>query len=96
MSRSRGVRESDLERRLHDGVVAAGGFTYKWVSPGRRGVPDRIVSFGGEITFVEMKAPNGSLKPWQQREQRRLRCLGHAVLTLWTAEQVDEFVGRLA
>lgn len=37
------MKESVVERHLHTQVVKAGGTTYKFVSPGRKNVPDRIV-----------------------------------------------------
>lgn len=38
-----GVRENKVETYLNDEVESVGGMTRKWVSPGRDGVPDRIV-----------------------------------------------------
>ena len=35
-------RESIIEKHLAAAVKAAGGVAYKFVSPGRRSVPDRI------------------------------------------------------
>ena len=38
-----GVRENKVETELDDQVHQRGGLTRKWVSPGRDGVPDRLV-----------------------------------------------------
>lgn len=38
-----GVRENKVEKYLDEQVTKLGGITRKWVSPGRDGVPDRIV-----------------------------------------------------
>lgn len=52
------VREDVIERHLVNEVKKAGGIAYKFTSPGRRGVPDRIVLLpNGKIIFVECKAP---------------------------------------
>lgn len=58
------MRESDIERRLVQGVKKLGGRAYKFVSPGNVGVPDRLVVLpGGVVLFVEVKAPDGRLSP---------------------------------
>ena len=47
--------EKTTEAYLRDRVKALGGRSYKWVSPGCSGVPDRIVVMpGGRIVFVEL------------------------------------------
>lgn len=48
------VRESDIEKHLVARVKEAGGVAYKWVSPGRVGVPDRIVVRNGDRAAVQM------------------------------------------
>ncbi len=51
-------RESLIEKHLVAEVKKAGGVAFKFVSPGRRSVPDRIVLLpGGRIVFVECKSP---------------------------------------
>ena len=54
---------------------------YKFVSPGRAGVPDRIflTPHGGKVFFVEFKAPEGKLRPLQENEHRVIRKHGHDV-----------------
>jgi hypothetical protein len=50
------------------------GIAYKFVSPGRRSVPDRIVLLpGGRIVFVECKSPGKAPRADQLREHERLR-----------------------
>ena len=50
-----GVRENKVEKYLDAEVNRLGGITRKWVSPGRDGVPDRIIILNGHICFVEVK-----------------------------------------
>jgi hypothetical protein len=77
------IRESVIEANLVKQVKAAGGTAYKFTSPGRRGVPDRLVLLpGGRTVFVECKAPGGIPRPDQQREHNRLRALGFSVVVL--------------
>ena len=52
------MRESTIEARLVRGVEGRGGLCYKFVSPGNKGVPDRIViTPDGRTEYVELKSP---------------------------------------
>jgi len=76
-------RESTIEKHLAAEVKKAGGIAYKFVSPGRRSVPDRLVLLpGGRLVFVECKAPGEKPRPDQLREHKRLRALGFNVVVL--------------
>ncbi len=87
------MRETKVEKALVDGVELRGGACPKWTSPGRKGPPDRIVLMpGAHVVFVETKAPNGRLEPWQSRFHTMLRWLGFRVVVLWTLEQVADFL----
>ena len=86
------MRESTFEAKFGKMVKKLGGLSYKWVSPGNAGVPDRIVFFPpgtwiGEalvegIWFVELKSTKGKLTPRQRHQHDRLRQRGAQVLTL--------------
>lgn len=77
------IRESTIEKHLVAEVKKAGGIAYKFVSPGRRAVPDRLVLLpGGRAVFVECKAPSEKPRPDQLREHERLRTLGFTVVVL--------------
>ncbi len=89
------VTESSIEADLRIGIEAKGGECLKFTSPGRRGVPDRIILLNGTVIFVETKAPNGLLKPWQRRCHEMLRANGQRVDVLWTPEQVNKFLETL-
>lgn len=76
-------RENPVEKHLIKEVKKAGGRAYKFVSPGRRSVPDRIVLLpGGRLVFVECKAPGKLPRADQLREHERLRALGFSVVVL--------------
>ena len=70
--------ESDVEKALVNRVKALGGMCEKFTSPGRRSVPDRIVTMpNGKIIFVELKAPGKkpTEKQYKDHEKRRsMRC----------------------
>ena len=77
------IRESIIEKYLVDEVKKAGGIAYKFVSPARKAVPDRIVLLpGGRVVFVECKAPGKKPRPEQLREHERIRALGFTVVVL--------------
>ena len=87
------MRESTFEAKFGKMVKRMGGLSYKWVSPGNAGVPDRIVFFPpgtwiGEtlvegIWFVELKSTKGDLTPRQRYQHDLLRQRMARVLTLW-------------
>lgn len=85
--------EKDVERRLCNKVAAVGGKAYKFTSPGRRSVPDRICLFpGGKIAFVEVKAPTGTLTKLQKQELRMLRILGQKAFVVYSYDDVDDLI----
>lgn len=87
------IREKTIERHLRLGVKARGGECMKFVSPGRRGVPDRIVLWPyGRAHFIELKAPGRKPSPGQRREAERLKALGFTVLCLDSEETVKDYV----
>lgn len=88
------MRESEIERYLKKQVETNGGKCWKWVSPGRRGVPDRIVIMpGGVVAFVELKAPGKKERPDQEHVQKILRDLGcHVYSAVDSREKVDKLV----
>ena len=84
--------ERDIERSLVKRVDALGGIAEKFTSPGRRSVPDRIVSLpGGVIIFVELKRPGAKATELQLRDHDRRRALGCDVRVISTMEEVNAF-----
>ena len=86
------MREGPIERHLKKRVGEAGGRTYKWVSPGNRGVPDRLVFFPGAVFLVETKSTTGVLSAMQKVQKRELAKYGFDIIVLNSIEQVDEWV----
>lgn len=90
------MKESLIEKRLKNKIEQLGGLCFKWVSPGRRGVPDRICILPkGRTIFVEMKAPEGVLSPLQKKRIRELEDLKHEVYVLASKQQVDDFIQEI-
>jgi len=84
--------EAQVEKHLHKLITEAGGTTRKWTSPGRVGVPDRIVFINDKVYFVEVKTMRGSLTVRQQREAETLRSHGALVQCLYGEKDVEQFV----
>lgn len=91
------MRESALERRLVRDVERIGGLAPKWVSPGNRGVPDRIILLpGGHIAFVEMKTIGKRLGPLQAKWAETLHNLGHKVYMIDSEDGILGFIDEVS
>lgn len=92
------IRESKVENHLCTRAkeLPDDSMCEKHVSPGRRGVPDRILLYRGFVFFIETKAPKGTVKKHQARDHELRRRCGILVVCLYTVEQVDSFVGSLS
>ena len=87
------MKESELEARFVRRIREGGGQCWKLISPGRAGVPDRLVLLpGGRVVFVELKTETGRLSPLQAKMQEQLAALGMEARVLQGREQVDAFV----
>jgi hypothetical protein len=85
------MREREIEAYLVERVKQMGGIAYKFTSPQRRGVPDRLVMLPERtIFFVELKAPGARPTRQQHREHDRIRALGHRVEVADSIARVDE------
>lgn len=84
--------ERDVEQALVRRVKAMGGLCEKFTSPGRRSVPDRLVTLpNGRIVFVELKAPKKRPTENQIRDHERRRALGCDVRVIDNVEDANAF-----
>lgn len=84
--------ERDIENAFVRRVKTLGGMAEKFTSPGRRSVPDRLVTLpGGRIVFVELKAPGKKPTDNQLRDHERRKALGCDVRVIDSLEAVDAF-----
>jgi len=90
------MREVRVEQTLAAEVKKAGGLCRKWVCPGYRGAPDRIVIWPGAIFFVETKTPKGRLSAHQKFFHRVLASYGFDVVVLNTQQKVRDWVDAQA
>lgn len=85
--------EKQIEKRLRNKINKQGGIAAKFTVPGMTGMPDRLVLLpGGQIVFIELKAPGKKLRPLQQKRFQQLKKLGFRVLKIDSVKDVDDFV----
>ena len=85
--------EKEIENHLEWIVERMGGKSWKFTSPGRKGVADRVVSLpDGNTWFVELKTKGGRLSVLQKMFMSDMALLNQKYACLWTIEQVDEWL----
>ena len=87
--------ERTVEQALKRMVEKAGGCCYKFTSPSRAGVPDRIVVIRGRVVFVELKATGEKPRALQKAVAKTIRKAGGRVYCLSSVKQVTCFVRTL-
>ena len=89
-------RETEVEKRLVKIVTDKGGLCLKLASPGRIGVPDRIILYpNGVIGFAELKRPGETPRPIQSYWLDQLRKMGMPAEAIDTKSAAAEFALRL-
>ncbi len=84
-------RETHIENHLIKRVKQLGGIPYKFTSPQRRSVPDRLcVLPGGYVLFIECKRPGEEPTDAQYRELGKLNDLGQWTYWVSTKGEVDK------
>lgn len=86
------IDERDVERYLVKECEKRGWLCWKFVSPGRRGVPDRIVIRHGGVAFVEVKRKGGRVSPLQIRRIEELIRLLIPARVVETKGEIDEMI----
>lgn len=85
--------EKQIEQYLIKEVrIKLKGTAFKFTSPGRRAVPDRLCVVPGHCFFVECKATGKYLTPAQERERDRLGDLGQWVYDVNSKRQIDQII----
>lgn len=89
------ILEKEVEKYLVQYAHKNDILTYKLVSPGNSGVPDRIfVNRGGMVRFVEVKAPGKKPRPLQQSVFAKLANHGQPVLIIDTKGDAELFIDQ--
>jgi hypothetical protein len=81
------MNEAPVEKKIIQRYKAAGGHAFKFTSPGRRGVPDRLAlayipvkdqeTVARYVKFIEAKAPGKAPRPDQEQEIHYLASMGY-------------------
>lgn len=91
------MRESKIEAYLTERTKnVLGGRALKFLPYLMAGMPDRILLLpGGQVLWVETKAPGEKLRPKQKQRQRQLQELGFYVAVIDSIEGVDLLIEAL-
>ena len=90
------MKESEIERHFVWAIQRIGGKTWKFTSPGRKGVADRIACLpDGQTWFVELKTKGGRLSLLQQLFAADMVYLQQNYVCLWNKEQIDAWIQKL-
>jgi hypothetical protein len=88
--------EKDIEKKIGDFAKKQGCLFYKFVSPARRAVPDRlIITPMGVIGFLEVKAKGKKPTPLQMGEIIKLTKQNCAATWCDNVEDGCEFIRKL-
>ena len=90
------MKEKIVENHFVWAVERIGGKTWKFTSPGRKGVADRIACLpDGATWFVELKTKGGRLTELQKMFMSDMALLQQNYACLWTKEQIDEWINEV-
>jgi len=90
------MKESQIERRLVEGVKRLGGMCLKFVSPGTLGVPDRIIiTAKGQVIFVELKTETGRLTKIQRYVIGEMQKRGADARVVKGIDEVKELLAEI-
>lgn len=90
------MKESQIERRLVEGVKRLGGMCLKFVSTGTLGVPDRIIiTAKGRVIFVELKAETGRLTKIQRYVIGEMQKRGADARVVKGIDEVKELLAEI-
>lgn len=90
-----GKEERKVEQHLIKRVHGKGGFTRKFTSPGRRGVPDQLVFLPRRLFLVECKTEVGVLSELQVLEHARIARLGIPCFVCCSLQDVNRLIDNL-
>ena len=86
------VLESNIKDYLIKQAKYHGFLCLKFTSPGRNGVPDRVVIGHGVTAFIELKRPTGATRALQNAVIRKMRRYDAWVYRANTKRKIDEIL----
>ena len=84
--------EKDVEARLRDRIKAAGGVSWKFVSPNNRGVSDRVALINGRTIYIEVKRDGGKMSALQKSFAEKITINGGEYALVEGMQGVDDFI----
>jgi hypothetical protein len=89
--------EKQIERSVCEYAKSIGFLVYKFTSPERAAVPDRLfITPKGVVFFTEFKREGAKVTPPQDREHERLRAQGVTVFVVDSVEKGRTAVDSMA
>ena len=86
--------EKELEQKCSKILKDKGALSFKFVSPGNAGVPDRLIlTKAGKAFFIEYKQKGKDLRPLQRWQVARIEKQGFNV---YVVDSLDKFEEVLA
>lgn len=79
--------EKKIESAVRQYALTLGFLVYKFTSPARAAVPDRLFIYQGKHFFIEFKATGKKPTPAQEREHAKLRAGG---ATVFVVDDIDK------
>ena len=80
--------EKQIEEKVCSYAKEKGLLVYKFTSPARSAVPDRLfITPAGKVFFIEFKREGGKTTPAQEREHLRLK--GHNI-SVYVVDNIDQ------
>ena len=89
------VRESVIENHLEKLAKENGFLYYKFTSPGRDGVPDRILIGFGHTVFIELKRPGKKPRKKQEYVIGKMRDHGAYVFVIDNKDDCEKLINLL-
>lgn len=89
--------EKDIERKVCDYAKSLGMLCYKFTSPSRRSVPDRMfITKAGVVFFIEFKRAGQKPTAAQEVEIGKIRATGVQVNVVDSVEQGKRIIDTMA
>lgn len=83
------MRESTVEKYLHNRVRELGGDYRRVAWIGRRHATDDLILLPGRHMLIECKRPGEKPRPGQDREHARLRAAGFDLHVVSSPDEID-------
>lgn len=89
--------EKDIEKKVCDYAKSLGCLVYKFTSPARRSVPDRIfiMPMGKGVFFIEFKRAGAKPTPAQEVEINKIRFQGTTVFIVDNVKEGKDVIHKM-